>query len=242
MRASSRLTPYLRPLATAAVAGALLLGPTPAATATTAPVEPCTADTGAYQWELEKYLHLPTDGRQSPADCAAIRSFQQREGVQPADGTANLATYRTSLVIEERRHPNKDGRCPVRERRIVCVDLDRQLLWVQRDGVPIYQAVPVRSGRWGQNTRNGWHSITRRIIDETSDLYDDAPMPYAQYFSGGQAFHGVHGDLFNGGGSAGCINMRLGDAELLWNTTSLGDTVVVWGRKPGTTRHHAQSR
>ncbi|MEU8431516.1 L,D-transpeptidase [Streptomyces sp. NPDC029216] len=69
--------------------------------------------------------------------------------------------------------------------------------------------------------------MTRRVIDDVSTLYDNAPMPYAQYFSGGQAFHGVHGDLFNGGGSAGCIDMRLTDAERLWNTTETGDTVVV---------------
>ncbi|WP_328967179.1 L,D-transpeptidase [Streptomyces sp. NBC_00239] len=232
--------PVLSVAAAVLSAAVVAVLPAPAATAAARPARaaaapaPCNTDTGPYQWELEEYLKLPADGRQSAEDCAAIRTFQERERITPADGYASLATYRTSLVIEERRSPNRDGKCPARSHRVVCVDLTRQLLWVQRDGRPIYQAVPVRTGRWGQETRDGWHEITERIIDETSQLYDDAPMPYAQYFSGGQAFHGVLGDLFNGGGSAGCINMRLGDAERLWNTTALGDTVVVWGRKPAT--------
>ncbi|MEU5432184.1 L,D-transpeptidase family protein [Streptomyces sp. NPDC020719] len=200
-----------------------------------APPEPaCTADTGPYQWQLEQYLKLPADGRQSPADCAAIRTFQAHNGIVPADGYASLATYRTTLVIEEHRAPNKAGKCPRREDRIVCVDLERQLLWVQRDGRVIYPAVAVRSGRWGQQTRDGWHEITERRIDDHSELYDNAPMPYAQYFSGGQAFHGVYGDLFNGGGSAGCINLRLSDAQRLWNTIEIGDAVFIWGQKPAT--------
>ncbi|MEU8431517.1 hypothetical protein AB0F18_01165 [Streptomyces sp. NPDC029216] len=102
-------------LATAGLVTALLSCAAAPAAATglprTAPDRdtPCTADTGPYQWEPEEYLALPCDGRQSPADCTAIRAFQQREGLDPADGSANLATYRASLVIEERRHPNKDG-------------------------------------------------------------------------------------------------------------------------------------
>ncbi|CAM5673946.1 murein L,D-transpeptidase [Streptomyces avidinii] len=226
------------PLASAALTWLLALspGPAPAAAAAPAlaPVPVCTADTGPYQWEMEQYLGLSADGRQSAADCEAVRAFQQREHLAPADGSANLATYRTTLVIEERRDPNRDGKCPVRAQRVVCVDLTRQLMWVQRGGTPVYRAVPVRTGRWGQRTREGWHEITERVIDETSELYDDAPMPYAQYFSGGQALHGVYGDLFNGGGSAGCINLRLADAEHLWNTTATGDPVFVWGRKPAT--------
>ncbi|MFI1170565.1 L,D-transpeptidase family protein [Streptomyces melanogenes] len=231
------MTPLIRrPLSSicGAALAALLVGVAAPAPAAAAPAPACTADTGPYQWQLEQYLRLPADGRQSGADCEAIRAFQERNGVLPADGFASLATYRTALVIEERRAPNKNGTCPHRQERLVCVDLARQLLWVQRDGQVIYPAVAVRTGRWGQQTRNGWHEITERRIDDHSELYDNAPMPYSQYFSGGQAFHGVYGDLFNGGGSAGCINLHLRDAELLWNTTDVGDAVFIWGRKPAT--------
>ncbi|MEV7413707.1 L,D-transpeptidase family protein [Streptomyces sp. NPDC089919] len=209
---------------------------TAAPPAGTAPpvADACTADTGPYQRELEAYLGRPVDGRQSEADCRAVRAFQEAQGLDPADGYPDLATYRTTLVVEERRHPNRDGRCPAEAGRVVCVDLTRQLMWVQRGGKPVYQAVPVRSGREGQETRTGRHEIDERVIDEHSELYDDAPMPYAQYFDGGQALHGVYGDLFEGPGSAGCVNLHYEDAERLWNTTRTGDPVVVWGRKPAT--------
>ncbi|WP_411158596.1 L,D-transpeptidase family protein [Streptomyces sp. TRM68416] len=201
-----------------------------------APAAPdCQAGTGPYQREMERHLRLRVDGRQSPADCEAIRDFQSRNRLTPADGYANLATYRTMLVVEARPDPNKAGNCPVRSYRTACVDLTRQLMWVQDGRRVVYAPVPIRSGRDGYETRAGWHSVYWRNIDHYSTLYDNAPMPYSQFFSDGQAFHGVHHDLFSGG-SHGCVNLRLDDARRLWNTLRLHDAVYVWGTKPGTWR------
>ncbi|GAQ70820.1 hypothetical protein T45_02561 [Streptomyces turgidiscabies] len=210
------------------------LVPTGIATAAAAP-EPCTAGTGPYQRELEEHLKLPVDGRQTPADCEAVRTFQSRNGVRPADGYAGLTTYRTMLVVEARANPNAAGKCPVRTYRVACVDLTRQLMWVQTGSRVVYAPVPVRSGRDGYETRTGWFTVYWRDRDHYSDLYDNAPMPYSQFFSEGQAFHGTPGDLFTGG-SHGCVNLRLDDAERLWNTLAENDAVYVWGEKPGTER------
>lgn len=219
------------------VAAAAVSGPPPPATAATAPqTQPdCTTGTGPYQRELETHLRLPVDGRQSPADCAAIRAFQQANSLQPSDGYAGLATYRTMLVVEARPNPNAAGKCPVRSYVVACVDLDRQLLWVQKGNKVGYGPVPIRSGRDGAETRTGWHSVYWRDRDHYSDLYDNAPMPYSQFFDGGQAFHGTTSDLFLGG-SHGCVNLRYADAERLWNVLQLDDAVYVWGVKPGTYR------
>jgi len=215
-----------------ALAGLLLSLALPAAAAPVA--VPCESGTGPYQRELERHLRLPVDGRQSPADCAAISVFQSRNGVRPADGYAGLATYRTMLVVEARPNPNAAGRCPVRAYRVACVDLGRQLMWVQSGSRVVFAPVPIRSGRDGHETRTGDFSVYWREIDHYSDLYD-APMPYAQFFDGGQAFHGTNGDLF-GGGSHGCVNLRLDDARRLWGTLAQDDAVHVWGTKPGTER------
>ncbi|SNX58369.1 putative peptidoglycan binding protein [Streptomyces sp. TLI_55] len=223
-----------RPLRTAT--STLLAGLLPlalAAPATAAPA-PCTTGTGPYQRELERHLRLTVDGRQSPADCEAIRAFQSRNGVGPADGYAGLATYRTMLVVEARPNPNAAGRCPVRAYRVACVDLDRQLMWVQDGRRVVFAPVPIRSGRDGYETRTGWHTVYWREIDHYSDLYE-APMPYAQFFDEGQAFHGSNGDLYSGG-SHGCVNLRLDDARRLWDTLAENDAVFVWGVKPGTER------
>ncbi|GAQ56330.1 L,D-transpeptidase [Streptomyces sp. LBUM 1476] len=195
----------------------------------------CAAGTGPYQRQLERHLGLVVDGIQSLGDCRAIRGFQGRNGVTPADGYAGLGTYRMVLVVEAARNPNVGGKCPVREYRVACVDLTRQLMWVQSGKRVVYKPVPVRSGRDGYETRVGWHRVYWRDRDHYSSLYDGAPMPYSQFFDGGQAFHGTYGDLF-AGGSHGCVNLRLADARRLWGVLALEDAVFVYGVKPGTAR------
>lgn len=54
-------------------------------------------------------------------------------------------------------------------------------------------------GRDGYETRTGPFTVYWRDLDHYSDVYDNAPMPYSQFFSDGQAFHGTPGDLFTGG-------------------------------------------
>ncbi|MEV6328489.1 L,D-transpeptidase family protein [Streptomyces sp. NPDC051909] len=229
--------------ATAATAFAALLCAAPAAEAAvsatavsataTVSAASCTAPTGPYQRPLEQYLGRPVDGVQSEADCAAIRAFQQREKTPRTDGYADLATYRTMVAAQARPNPNAQGRCPVRAHRVTCVDLDRQLLWVQTGRKVGLGPVPIRTGRDTMETRPGWHTIYWRDRNHVSSLYD-APMPYSQFFDAGQALHGHPGNLFDGGGSAGCVNLSMKDAEALWKLLKVEDRVYVWGTKPGT--------
>ncbi|MEV8530898.1 L,D-transpeptidase family protein [Streptomyces sp. NPDC051211] len=206
--------------------------PTPTAPAP-APAEPCTAGTGPYQRELEEHLELTVDGAQSAQDCAAVREFQKTHRITPADGYAGLTTYRTMIAVQARTNPNAAGSCPVRRHRVTCVDLDRQLLWVQRDTKIVFPPVPIRTGRDDQETRPGWHEVYWRSKNHVSTLYD-SPMPYAQFFDRGQALHGRPGDLYAHGGSAGCVNLSVPDAARLWDLLTEGDAVYVWGTKPGT--------
>ncbi|WP_394431288.1 L,D-transpeptidase [Streptomyces sp. SGAir0957] len=213
----------------------LTLGPGLATAATPAAAAPaCTAPTGPYQRELEKHLHRPVDGVQSRADCEAIRALQTKHRMPRKDGYADLGTYRTLVAVQARPNPNAAGRCPVRTYRVTCVDLGRQLLWVQQKKRIRFAPVPVRTGRDLQETRTGWHTVYWRSRHHRSTLYDNAPMPYAQFFDRGQALHGHPGHLFDGGGSAGCVNLTVPDAKRLWNLLAKGDKVYVWGSKPGT--------
>ncbi|WP_420708592.1 L,D-transpeptidase family protein [Streptomyces sp. NRRL F-4474] len=225
------------PMARVAVLGALLALagplPSPAAAATAEPESACAAGTGPYQRELEKHLGRPVDGVQSTADCQAVRAFQRTNGVSPADGYPGVATYRTMLVVTARPDPNAAGDCPVRDHRVTCVDLERQLLWVQRGSRVVFPPVPIRTGRDYQETRTGWHEVYWRNKNHVSTLYG-TPMPHAQFFDGGQALHGSPGSLYGTGGSAGCVNLTEPDAERLWGLLAEGDAVYVWGVKPGT--------
>ncbi|MEV6943249.1 L,D-transpeptidase family protein [Streptomyces sp. NPDC051172] len=192
----------------------------------------CSRRTGPYQRAVEKWLKLKVDGKQSAADCRAVRDFQEQHGIKPAIGFAGPATWATMQLISAKDDPNARHKCPVRKHRVACVDLDRQVTWVQKGGEVVYGPVPMRSGRVGHATRTGWHKIYWKHRNHWSTLYN-APMPYAQFFSGGQAFHGVHDSIYTTLGSWGCINLRLDDARKLWRVLKKGDRVYVWGHRPG---------
>ncbi|WP_377270164.1 L,D-transpeptidase [Peterkaempfera sp. SMS 1(5)a] len=121
--------------------------------------------------------------------------------------------------------------CPVRTYRVVCVDLNHQVLWVQTGRRIVFDDVPVRTGRVGNATRTGWFRVYRRDIDHWSKEYK-SPMPYSQFFSGGQALHGVYGGVDDGPGSHGCVNLVYDDAQALWRVIGKGTAVYTWGHKP----------
>lgn len=120
-----------------------------------------------------------------------------------------------------------------RSKPVVCVDQNAQRLWVMRGRSVVFGPVAVRTGRRGHLTRNGTFHIYWRHRHHWSTMYD-APMPYAQFFSGGEALHGVYGNLRQGPGSYGCVNLTVHDAARLWPLTRKGTPVEVWGHKPGT--------
>ncbi|MGW0756787.1 L,D-transpeptidase family protein [Streptomyces sp. NPDC002814] len=190
----------------------------------------CPDFTGPYQRQVERYLKLKVDGKQSERDCDAIRAFQEKQGIE-VDGYAGPLTWAWTQVAAAKKNPNAAKKCPVRTYRVACVDLSRQLTWVQKGKKVVFGPVPMRSGRAGHRTRVGWHTIHWRHKNHYSTLYK-SPMPYAQFFSGGQAFHAVHGTIFTTVGSRGCVSLRHGDARKLWGLLKKGDRVYVWGRRP----------
>ncbi|MEU8890844.1 L,D-transpeptidase [Streptomyces sp. NPDC048442] len=216
---------------TALVLACSLLTLAPPASARAASAPACKAETGAYQWQLEKKLNLPQDGRMSSADCLAIKKLQTRLKITPANGAADIKTYRLLLVHEVRKNPNANKRCPEPHYRLTCVDLSRQILWVQMGKKVMFSPVPIRSGRKGLETRTGWQRIYQKRKTFFSTIYDNAPMPYSQFFNGGQALHGTYHDLFSSG-SGGCINMYLKDAERLYKYLKVGARLYIYGRKP----------
>ncbi|MFE1440435.1 L,D-transpeptidase family protein [Streptomyces sp. NPDC058739] len=210
---------------------ALGLGAAPAQAAS------CTTQTGPYQKKVEKFLGLPVDGVQSPADCTKIKAFQDKHGIKPNIGYAGPVTWGVmDLMLKQRavgNNPNKDGKCPTNKGRIACVNLTLQISWIQDGSRLVYGPVPVRTGRNGYETRTGLKKIYWRDIDHVSSIYD-VPMPYSQFFDGGQAFHSVKLSMWNPPGSHGCVNMTTTTAKKYWGLLKKGDDVFVYGRKPGT--------
>ncbi|MEW1552270.1 L,D-transpeptidase [Streptomyces tsukubensis] len=195
-------------------------------------VEGCAASAGPYQREVEAHLGLVVDGVQSPGDCEAIAAFQTRHEIEPAAGYAGLYSYRA--VVWERAVAEGDAirGCPDTGGVVVCIDKNRQILWVEKAGKVIFRPVPARTGMPGYGTRTGWFEIFERVKEFWSDLYD-GPMPFAQFFSGGQALHASYRPIFEDPGSHGCVNLRYEDAKALWSGLKLGDEVYVWGTRTG---------
>ncbi|MET9408749.1 L,D-transpeptidase [Streptomyces sp. NPDC002935] len=196
------------------------------------PAVACGGRTGRYQRRVERWLKRRVDGKQSAADCRAIRAFQIKQGIEPASGFAGPLTWARMRLLSARSAPDASPACPARSYRVACVDLTRRLTWVQQGGKVLYGPVPMRSGGAGHRTRTGWFTIYLRHRNHWSTLYN-TPMPYAQFFSGGQAFHAIHGSIRTVGGSMGCVNLRLTDARGLWKVLRTGDRVYVWGRRSG---------
>ncbi|MEU6624715.1 L,D-transpeptidase family protein [Streptomyces litmocidini] len=192
----------------------------------------CTAKASTYQRRVERLLGLRVDGKQSAADCRAIRAFQVKEKIKPAAGYAGPVTWARAELLAARKNLDPGRRCPVKTYAVACVDLDRQLMWVRKGKKVTYAVVNVRTGRPGYATRTGWHTVYWRHKDHWSSIYD-TPMPYAQFFSGGQAFHAVYGQLATPGGSRGCVNLSYADARRLWGVLRKGDRVYIWGKRPG---------
>ncbi|MFE0424004.1 L,D-transpeptidase [Streptomyces sp. NPDC058953] len=197
----------------------------------------CSTKAGPHQKQVEKFLGLKVDGKQSSTDCKAIRGFQLRHEISPAQGYAGALTWRTmNTMLEQRaagKNPNKAGKCPTNKGRIACVDLTRQLSWIQDGKKLVFGPVAVRTGRDGAETRTGASKVYIRSIDHFSSLYK-VKMPYAQFFDGGQAFHSVTKSVWSPPGSMGCVNMTPNAAKNYWNLLKMGDDVFIWGRKPGT--------
>ncbi|WP_245996344.1 L,D-transpeptidase [Streptomyces armeniacus] len=191
----------------------------------------CSRSTGPYQRFVERYLKLKVDGRQSPSDCLAIQKYQTAVGIYPNSGFAGPVTWKVMTLRWAQKHPDRLRGCPTARGKVVCMDLNRQLLWVTNNGRMVYKPVPVRTGKPGYETRTGWNRITNRVRHEWSRLYE-SPMPFSQYFNGGQAIHGVYDDLYTTSGSHGCVNLEYQDAARLWKLLRQGDRVYSWGRKP----------
>ncbi|MFE2067259.1 L,D-transpeptidase family protein [Streptomyces sp. NPDC059467] len=193
----------------------------------------CSKQTGPYQKQIEQWLKLKADGRQSASDCKAIQKFQTQHKIKPAIGFAGPVTWYQMMLLSAKKNPNAKKNCPVKSYKVACVDLNRQVTWVQKGDKVVFGPVPMRSGRKGYATRAGWHSVYWRHKNHWSTLYN-SPMPYAQFFDGGQAFHAVYGSIYTTVGSWGCVNLKLGDAKKLWDVLKKGDKVYVWGHRTGT--------
>lgn len=180
-------------------------------------------------------------GTYGPVTVAAVEGFQAKREI-PVTGEVDrrtmdrLAAMTRKPTTDELNNvapkPNTagmalDDRCLTG--RVVCISKSqRKLAWVV-DG-EIRLTMDVRFGSELTPTRNGAFAVNWKSKNHVSSLYDTA-MPYALFFSGGQAVHFSADFKARGynGSSHGCVNVRNEDAvSALFDATKVGDKVIVY--------------
>ncbi|MFB7746073.1 L,D-transpeptidase family protein [Streptomyces sp. NPDC056132] len=177
-------------------------------------------------------------GTYGAATTAAVKGFQGKRGL-PATGATDTVTWDKLLGMTTRptadelagRAVNKptaklDPRCMTG--RTICINkTSRTLSWVV-DG-KVQSTMDVRFGSQYTPTREGVFKVFEKSRDHVSTIYHTA-MPFAMFFSGGQAVHYSSDFAARGynGASHGCVNVRdKAKVSALFDQVHIGDKVVV---------------
>jgi peptidoglycan hydrolase-like protein with peptidoglycan-binding domain len=201
-------------------------------------------DSGRDVRELQARLHQvqwlfdgPT-GSYDDLTERAVKGFQGKRGL-PRTGETDTVTWQR--LVKMTHEPGKwdlylmggqpagapDPRCLTG--RVLCIDKTSRTLRWMIDGRTV-STMAVRFGADGTPTRDGVFHVYWKSRDHYSTLYD-SPMPYAMFFSGGQAVHYSYDFSARGyaGGSHGCVNVR-DEAAIasLYAQVRNGDKVVVY--------------
>jgi Putative peptidoglycan binding domain/L,D-transpeptidase catalytic domain len=168
-------------------------------------------------------------GHFGPSTKSAVVAFQKRNGLRQT-GTVDYQTWKPLIRKTIRARGLIPKGCHTAGWH-ACYDRLRHQLTLFHNG-RLQNAWLVRGGAANTQTRTGSFHVFYRDAHHRSSLFDHAPMPYAQFFSGGEAIHGSR-HMVNPfrGHSHGCVNMWVEDARQLWRLTSNKSlTVRVYGR------------
>lgn len=168
----------------------------------------------------------------------AVKGFQGKRGL-PRTGEVDSVTWQRLLGMTHEPGPWElylmggqpaaapDPRCLTG--RVLCISKSSRTLRWMIDGRTV-STMSVRFGSQYTPTREGVFHVYWKSRHHVSTLYD-SPMPYAMFFSGGQAVHYSYDFAARGyaGASHGCVNVRdeAAIAELFAQVRS-GDKVVVY--------------
>ena len=176
-----------------------------------------------------------------PATVKAVKGFQAKRGFRVTgaiDRTTMdrlVAMTHTPTTAELENKPTDgswtdaplDPRCLTG--RVLCVDkTSRTIRWVI-DGT-VERTMAVRFGAAYTPTREGLFHVESKSRDHVSSLYGSS-MPFAMFFSRGQAVHYSSDFAARGyaGASHGCVNVRDYDGiKWLFDQVKVGDKVVIY--------------
>jgi hypothetical protein len=169
------------------------------------------------------YVALGPGATQTPGDAGNAADLAAATGLRLSLPSKSAATSPAlgSLVLTASDY----SACP--PAAAACVDLSRQLTWLQSDGKVTFGPVPMESGPPG--TANATPRGTFTVMwkggpNVISNIYKE-PMPWAvQFTSGGVAFHAGSLTL----PSHGCVHLTMANAHYYNEHLAIGAEVVVF--------------
>lgn len=214
---------------------AILPAPTQTPTAVTSSRIPLR--TGAVGWRVQRVQERLSwlgydiseanlvNERMGESTTDAVKSFQSKFGFRPT-GVVGPGTFELLDAIVGRV-----GRLPkgCLGEQVICIDKAQRLVRLVEDN-EVVLTLDARFGFVGAETREGTFRVQRKSRDHTSSLYRTW-MPFALFFSGGQAVHYSPYFARDGydGGSHGCVNLRDFDrARWLFDRVPVGTQVHVY--------------
>jgi hypothetical protein len=198
-------------------------------------------DTGPYQishvYEVQIRLtwagayHGPITGYFGPLTLAGVKAFQRAQRIRQT-GVVDAGTW-TRLIVASTASRGRYRTVPAVCRAAgwhTCYSRSTHELLTFYSGT-WWNAWLVRGGAYTLPTVRGTFRVFWQDVDHRSALFNGAPMPYSQFFYGGEAVHGsatMVDPLV--GHSHGCINMYIEDAAELWRLTAgRAHVVTVFG-------------
>ncbi|OKJ78169.1 L,D-transpeptidase family protein [Streptomyces sp. CB02460] len=187
--------------------------------------------------QIRHFDRSPT-GYYGTVTVAAVRSFQGKRGLERTGKTDTLTWQKLLGMTHEptaaelnppttRPVAEPDKRCLTG--RVICISKNSRTLSWMIDG-KVVSSMDVRFGSQYTPTREGTFSVYWKSRHHVSTIYHTA-MPYAMFFSGGQAVHYSSDFAARGynGASHGCVNVRdEGKIAALFAAVRTGDKVVIY--------------
>ncbi|GAA2613134.1 hypothetical protein GCM10010425_01650 [Streptomyces spororaveus] len=185
-----------------------------------------------------KLMSVAPTGFYGSKTTAAVKTFQSKNGLT-ATGSVDDATWKKIQSASKKPTADElrpstvnevdapDPRCMTG--RVMCISKESRTLAWMIDG-KVVSTMDVRFGSENTPTREGVFDVGWKAKEWTSTIYH-TPMPYAMFFSGGQAVHYSADFAARGynGASHGCVNVRdKGKLSALFDQVQVGDKVVVY--------------
>ncbi|MEU8764674.1 L,D-transpeptidase family protein [Streptomyces sp. NPDC048659] len=183
------------------------------------------------------YFDRAPTGFYGTMTAGAVKSFQKKREL-PQTGSVDETTWQRLLGLTHKPTADElkpattnqldtpDPRCMTG--RVLCISKESRTLAWMIDG-KVVSSMDVRFGSENTPTREGLFKVEWKAREWTSTIYH-TPMPYAMFFSRGQAVHYSADFAARGyaGASHGCVNVR-DKAKLseLFDQVKPGDKVVV---------------